>query len=227
MNMQEKESEQKSAGIRAAFDRFILENFHPCIMARGMFERKKVDFHVYPDFGSKTTAKAILCDVKKYLERYDFTGRNFQTFMAVFDDHSVTSEKIFEEKLWQQLQYIHDVDDEPWDPEVSHDPDHKNFSFSVGGRAFYIVGLHPHSSRIARRSPYPAMTFNLHYQFEKMREIGIYTNVKNKIRERDTTLQGNINPMLKDFGEEREVLQYSGRQLDEHWKCPFKYTKNH
>lgn len=223
--MKNKEHIRESATIRAAFDHFILEKFHPCVMARGMFSQDKVDFHVYDDFGSRETAKAILRDVQKYVQDYDFTGRNFQAFMAVFDDDSVTSEELFEEKLWQQLQYIHEVDEEPWDPLVSHDPDDKNFSFSIGGKAFYIVGLHPHSSRKARQSPYPAMTLNLHYQFEKMRELGIFTDVRNKIRKRDMSLQGGINPMLKDFGEESEALQYSGRQLDEQWKCPFKYSK--
>ncbi len=190
-------------------------------MAQGMFSRNKVDFHVYSVLGSKQTAQAILRDVRKYLRGYDFTARNFQTFVAVFDDKSITSETIFEEKLWRQLQYLHDIDDSPWDPEVSHDPEDNNFSFSIGGKAFYIIGLHPHSSRKARQSPYPAMTLNLHYQFEKMRELGIYSKVRNKIRERDALLQGEINPMLKDFGEESEARQYSGRQVDEHWKCPF------
>ncbi len=216
----------KTSEIRTAFKQYVLESFHPCVMAQGMFKQNKVDFHVYFEFGSKKTAKDILGDVKKYLRTYDFTARNFKTFMAVFDDAGVTSEKIFEEKLWQQLQHIHELDDEPWDPTVSHDPEHKNFSFSIGGKAFYVVGLNPYSSRKARQSPYPAMTLNLHYQFEKMRELGIFTNVRDKIRQRDISLQGDINPMLKDFGEESEALQYSGRHLDEQWKCPFKYLKN-
>ena len=219
------DEEQKSSTIRAAFKHFILESFHPCLMARGMFQQDKVDFHVYAELGSPRTAQALLGDIQKYLQGYDFTARNFQTFMAVFDDASITSEKIFEERLWLQLQHIHELDEQPWDPAVSHDPSDKNFSYSVGGRAFYIVGLNPHSSRKARQSPYPAITFNLHYQFEKMREMGIFTDVRNKIRARDMELQGDINPMLKDFGEESEALQYSGRQLDEHWQCPFQYNK--
>lgn len=217
---------QRTSSIRAAFNHFILDGSHPCVMAQGMFNRNNVDFHIYSALGSIETAQAILRDVKKYLHSYDFTARNFQTFMAVFDDKSVTSETIFEKKLWEQLQYLHDLDDSPWDPVVSHDPEDKNFSFSIGGKAFYIVGLHPHSSRKARQSPYPAMTLNLHYQFEMMRELGIFSEVRNKIRERDALLQGDINPMLKDFGEESEALQYSGRHVDKHWQCPFTYKKS-
>jgi FPC/CPF motif-containing protein YcgG len=51
--------------------------------------------------------------------------------------------------------------------------------------------------------------------------MGVYHKVRNKIRERDIALQGNINPVLEDFGERSEARQYSGRQVESNWKCPF------
>ena len=44
---------------------------------------------------------------------------------------------------------------QPWDPRVSDDPANPHFAFSVGGTAFFVVGLHPQASRIARRTPCP------------------------------------------------------------------------
>ena len=123
--------------------------------------------------------------------------------------------------LWKQLQLLHEADDQEWDKSVSNDPENSNFSFSLAGKAFYMVGMHPHSSRKARQSPVPALAFNLHWQFEKLREMGTYQTVRDKIRERDTELQGDINPMLQDFGENSEARQYSGRKVDGDWKCPF------
>ena len=38
-----------------------------------------------------------------------------------------------------------------WDPSVSEDPDDPLFSFSFGGHALFVVGLHPQSSRLSRR----------------------------------------------------------------------------
>jgi FPC/CPF motif-containing protein YcgG len=145
--------------------------------------------------------------------------------MAVFKDQDSFSETQFETALWKQLELLHDIDNEDWDPEVSDNPEDKNFSFSIAGKAFYIVGLHPNSSRKARQSPYPAIAFNLHWQFEKLREMGAFNTVRNKIRERDIELQGNINPMLEDFGENSEARQYSGRKVEEEWKCPFHRKK--
>ena len=145
--------------------------------------------------------------------------------MAVFKDQDSFSETQFETALWKQLEFLHDIDNEDWDPEVSDNPEEKNFSFSIAGKAFYMVGVHPNSSRKARQSPYPAIAFNLHWQFEKLREMGAFNTVRDKIRERDIELQGNINPMLEDFGENSEARQYSGRKVEEEWKCPF-HRKN-
>jgi uncharacterized protein len=58
-----------------------------------------------------------------------------------------------------------------------------------------------------------------------LREMGSYHTVRDKIRDRDTQLQGNINPMLEDFGESSEAKQYSGRKVGEEWKCPFLNSK--
>ncbi|UJH89902.1 YqcI/YcgG family protein [Antarcticibacterium sp. 1MA-6-2] len=207
--------------IHNEFKNFILEKNHPCVMAQTVFTMDKVDFHVYENFGSKNTSAKILRDIKTYLSRYDFESNDFLTFFAVFKDRKKYTEEQFEELLWKQLQFLHELDEQPWDPAVSSDPANKDFSFSINGKAFYMVGLHPNSSRMARQSPYPALAFNLHWQFERLREMGTYQTVRDKIRERDTELQGSTNPMLEDFGASSEAKQYSGRKVGEEWKCPF------
>lgn len=216
-------SEEKH--IKKQFKNFVIEDNHPCLMAQTVFSMDHVDFHSYDNFGSIQTARKILIDLKKYIENYDFESNEFFTFIAAFKGRKDFTEEQFEKLLWKQLQFLHEVDDAVWDPAVNKDPEHENFSFSLGGKAFYMVGLHPNSSRKARQSPYPAIAFNLHWQFEKLREMGTYHTVRDKIRERDTELQGNINPMLEDFGKSSEVKQYSGRKVGEEWKCPFLNSK--
>lgn len=204
---------------------FILEQDHPCVMAQSVFGQKQVDFHTYEALGTKETGEKILADLKLYLNSYDFKSNEFFTFIAAFPHEKISSETEFENALWQQLQAIHDVDDRDWDPEVSSDKDSSHFSFSIAGKAFYIVGMHPNSSRKARQSPFPVLVFNLHWQFEQLREMGAYENVRNKIRERDRALQGDNNPMLEDFGSKSEARQYSGKKVTEDWKCPFHHKK--
>lgn len=207
------------------YDNFILENDHPCLMAQTVFSMDQVDFHEYGNFGSIETAHLILKDLRQYVEKYNFDSNDFLTFMAVFKGRKEYSEEEFEELLWQQLQYLHEEDNFPWDPSVKPDPENPDFSFSLIGKAFYIVGMHPNSSRKARQAPYPTLVFNLHWQFERLREMNTYQKVRDKIRERDSELQGSINPMLEDFGERSEARQYSGRKVGDEWKCPFLHKK--
>ena len=48
--------------------------------------------------------------------------------------------------------------------------------------------------------------------------------MQHAIRERETVLQGNVNPMLSEFGEESEARQYSGREVSDEWAAPFPHA---
>jgi hypothetical protein len=109
-----------------------------------------------------------------------------------------------------------------YDSRVSKNPVSSEFSFSIKGEAFYIIGLHPLSSRLSRQFKYPTLVFNPHDQFESLRQNGKYNSMKSVVRKRDVALSGTINPMLKDFGIVSEVFQYSGKQYEDSWKCPLK-----
>nr|WP_089663291.1 guanitoxin biosynthesis heme-dependent pre-guanitoxin N-hydroxylase GntA [Christiangramia echinicola] len=207
--------------IEKRFKNWILQEDHPCIMAQTVFSQKAFRINNYGELGDVNNVRKLLKDINHYVENYDFTSNDFQTLIAVFPDSEITCEDEFELLLWKQLSDLARADNKTWDAEVSNDPENENFSFSLGGRAFYIVGMHPESSRIARKSPYPSIAFNLHHQFEKLREMGVYHNVRDKIRERDKNLQGSINPVLQDFGERSEARQYSGKATEEEWTCPF------
>jgi hypothetical protein len=143
------------------------------------------------------------------------------------------TEVAFDQFFWQRLQALSNLDSEKYayDQRVSDDPGSENFSFSLKSEAFFIIGLHPASSRPARKFKYPTIVFNPHAQFEKLRKLGQYQKMQNIIRKRDTALAGGINPMLTDFGTASEVYQYTGQQLDNNWTCPLHInhgsTKHH
>ncbi len=208
------------------FENFIIKNDHPCVMAQSVVRQEHFEFRVYGELGGAENVEPLLYDLGAYLEDYDFDAPEFFTFVAVFKGDQYFTEEEFEERLWQQLQLLHEADNENWDSTVSTNPDSPEFSFSLLGSAFYIVGMHPNSSRIARQSPSPTLVFNLHHQFEKLRELGGYTSTRDTIRERDQALQGSINPMVADFGQDKEAPQYSGRMVDSNWKCPFHQNKS-
>ncbi|WP_235982224.1 guanitoxin biosynthesis heme-dependent pre-guanitoxin N-hydroxylase GntA [Gelidibacter maritimus] len=213
--------------IESEYRNFILRDKHPCIMANAMFKLNNYHLKIFDDMTSDAVVHPILNAIETYLEHYDFESNDFESLILCFKENHFNSELDFENALWNLLQKLHDADDSEWDSEVSNDAEDPNFSFSLKGNAFYIVGMHPNSSRLARRAPYCTVVLNLHWQFERLREMGTYQTIKKRIRRRDKKLQGSINPVLRDFGTDSESKQYSGRAVEKHWKCPFHAKTEH
>lgn len=198
----------------------ILGPEYPCLGARSVFKRERATVVLHDDLEAPETARRLLEQLREYAVTVD-PEEGFVSFVAGFRGPEVRDEKHFEEMLWGLLQRLHDVDEQPWAPEVSADPNDPHFAFSVAGTPFFIVGLHPKASREARRMPLPVLVFNLHEQFESLREEGGFERMRDTIRRRDEELQGSINPMVSDHGETSEARQYSGRKLEKAWEAPF------
>lgn len=207
----------------SAIKDFIADRAFPCVGAKSALNKDRLETAAFGALGTEQTTQALHAQLRAYAARHPDPGLQPVSFIATFSD-AATDEKTFEARLWQQLQALHALDAEhdlPWDPTVSDDPTRADFSFSVGGRAFFVVGLHPGASRLARRSPVTCLVFNFHEQFEALKASGKYVKMQEAIRERDMALQGSINPVLARFGESSEARQYSGRAVESDWKCPF------
>lgn len=214
------------ARIRTAFNEFVADVEYPCLAAKGLVHRDEYQLAVYGALGSAAATRELANDLAAFTRRAPPAGIDDEltAFVAVFAGRAPRGEPEFERRLWLQLQRLHDGDDSTprWDPAVSDDPADPRFSFSFAGCGLFVIGLHPDSSREARRFAWPALVFNPHAQFERLRERGHYARLRDCIRERDLALQGTINPNLADFGERSEARQYSGRDTtDAGWRCPF------
>ena len=209
-----------SAQLEELLSGEVLGPEYPCLGARSVFKRERATVVLHDDLEDPQTAAALLEQLREFAANAD-PDEGFLSFIAGFRGPQVRDEKHFERMLWDLLQQLHDEDDEPWAPEVSANPEDPHFAFSVGGTPFFIVGLHPHASREARRMPLPVLVFNLHEQFEELRTTGGFERMRDAIRRRDEQLQGSINPMVSDHGQSSEARQYSGRELEEDWTAPF------
>jgi uncharacterized protein len=209
----------KGGALIENFRSFIDARTFPCVGAKSALNRDRIEFAIFERLGSVDSARVLQNILAGFSARHPNPGINPISFVAIFREQ-VAGEDEFHRQLWAQLQAVHDLDSEeyPWAPDVSEDAHSAEFSFSVASRAFFVVGLHPRCSRLARRSSHPTLVFNFHGQFEALREAGRYEKLQEAIRERDTALQGNINPMLARFGDGSEARQYSGRAGGE---CPF------
>lgn len=202
---------------------FIQAESYPCLAAKAAFHTASYRTGIYPVLAHEQVTEGLCRDLIQFVREKPHIKGPFTSFLAVFESPFPADEKEFEQLLWKQLSLLDARSKQfyAWNKEVSAIPEAEDFSFSFGGQAFFVVGMHPKASRLARRFSYPLLAFNPHEQFEKLKEQGLYTGMKNQIRKRDLALQGSQNPMLEDFGTASEARQYAGRKLEPGWKCPF------
>lgn len=209
--------------IHTQFRSMVLSPQYPCSGAKTAISQGTYRFGVFGSIGERSEAPFLLEALSQFVQERVEIGGEFTTFIAAFTGNPPQNQSHFTELLWNQLQYIHDIDPLEWDPSVSQDPDSPYFSFSIAKNAFFVIGMFGGSSRWSRKFAWPILVFNSHDQFEKLREKGEFDRFKQVVRNRDIKLQGCINPSLEDFGKALESRQYSGELLPSDWKCPFKH----
>ncbi len=197
----------------------------PCVGAKAALARGNLRVVTARDMHSGWNDLEIHAALLEWAHAYRRDPQGFRSLAVVFEQPLNLDEREFEQVMWRRIQSFSDKDawlGQEYDPDVSANPEDPHFSLSFGGEAFFVVGLHPNASRPARRFPRPTMVFNLHDQFEQLREQGKYERMRERILERDVALAGDTNPMLARHGEASEARQYSGRLVGEEWKCPFR-----
>lgn len=210
--------------VHEKFRAFVLHPGFSCIGARAAVNTDSYRFGIYTEMNTQATTAGLAHDLWEFVQERPAFGVDYTTFVASFVKTAVEDEREWEELLWAQLRSLHELDRKHfrWDPTVSSDPEDQGFSFSLAEHSFFVVGLHPASSRRARRFAYPTLVFNPHVQFERLRERGQFERMQQTIRARDLQLQGSLNPNLSNFGELSEARQYSGRAVEPEWRCPFR-----
>ncbi len=197
----------------------VLGPDYPCLGARAVFNRHRATVRVFDDMGGPGVAADLVTGLTAFARDTD-PDAGLASFVAAFRRPRIEDEEQFEQLLWTLLQQVYDADEQPWSREVAADPADPHFSFSVAQTPFFIVGLHPRASREARRAPLPVLVFNLHEQFQELRTSGRFDRMRDTIRRRDIELQGEVNPMVDDYGDSSEARQYSGREVGDSWVAP-------
>lgn len=212
------------------FREFLSGTDYPCLGARSVLRRSGLDVVVAPSLvdldagGGLARICAALRTAAAAAQPTDDVPP-FRSTAVVFEGPEPRTEQEFEDAMWAALSRLAAVDTEPWAGSVSSDPGDPRFGFSFAGTPFFVVGMHPHASRRARRTPSPTLVFNGHAQFEALRRAGGFERMRDTIRRRDVRWQGSVNPMMADHGAASEARQYSGRAVPEEWlpaeRCPW------
>ena len=148
-----------------AFTEIVGHRDYPCLGARSVIRRDRATVGVYGELDALATAPLLLQDLEEFASGVDL-NEGFASFIAIFRGPRIIDERHFERLLWSQLRRLHALDEAPWSEEVSADSDDVGFAFSVAGSAYFLVGMHPMASRVARRAASPILVFNLHEQLQ-------------------------------------------------------------
>ena len=217
---------QSQAELESLLNAHVAERSFPCVGAKAALAKGTLQVLACNSIDSGWDDLRIHDGLLRFAAAYKEEPTLFRSFAVIFDGPIGLTETAFEEALWRRVQSLSDKDvwrGQEYDGRVSTDPDDPHFSLSFGGEAFFVVGLHPHASRPARRFAHPTLVFNLHNQFELLRADGRYEAMRESIMTRDEAIAGSRNPMLARHGEASEARQYSGRMVDPAWRCPFNY----
>ena len=210
--------------IANEFRSFIGSQEFPCVAARHAVAAETISIMTAGDLACPFHDRAILDFIYGFIKKFRENDPAFFSVAIVFTGPGPVDEDKFETLMWNRLNALRKLDAAafPYDARVSDDPTSPEFSFSLMEEAFFVLGMHPGASRTARRSARPALVFNPHAQFEKMRQTSSYDKMKAIVRKRDTVFSGSVNPMLTDFRNKSEAFQYSGQIHTDDWQCPFK-----
>lgn len=211
--------------LASEFRSVIADRAYPCVGAKSALANGMLRIVEARDVTSGWNDLEIHRELLRWARDYRADRAGLRSLVVLFEGPFDLDERAFEEALWARVQSLADKDawqGMPYDQRVCPDPRNPHFSLSFGGEAFFVIGLHPRASRPARRFPRPALAFNLHDQFERLRADGRYERMRARIIARDMALAGSANPMLARHGEASEAAQYSGRHVEPDWQCPFR-----
>ena len=210
------------------FKDFLTNESFPCVAAKAALNREQIKCLVVDHMACPKDDRSIINFLYNFVDDYRSAETQFHSAVVIFKGPQEIDENTFDQILWMRLQSLSNIDSQnyDYDKRVDINPSSPNFSFSLKEEAFFVIGLNPSSSRLARQFKYPALVFNPHSQFEEMRIKNTYDKMKAIVRKRDLEHSGSINPMLDDFGKTSEVFQYSGMPHDSSWKCPLNIQRN-
>ncbi len=216
--------DQSRHPLAQQFMTFVGDELFPCVGAKSALAKSHLHCIVASDINSTWDDLRIHREIERFVRIAKADQSGFWSCVILFEDNLPLTEKQFERALWTRLQSWSDKDE--WlgfnaGDGVSTDIADPDFALSFAGEAFFAVGLHPGSSRLARRFGTPVIVLNPHWQFKELRATGRYDKMRTVILDRDEKVAGSINPMLAAHGSISEARQYSGRAVDESWQCPF------
>jgi uncharacterized protein len=198
--------------IKSYLRDMVGEKGFPCPFGKSIVDDEKYEATEYGSLRCPVSPGRVCDDLYKAAINLD-TGTigkdDLRSFVAFFSDKF--SDELEASKAFHKFLYgMHLYDKSKghsWSKDVSSDPRSKNFSFSIGGKSYFVPFFHPRGIG-PREAARPMILFNRHDLFESLREKGVYTKARDCIRGKIANRHGFVPELLSDFGEGLEFPSY-------------------
>ncbi|MGN9846588.1 guanitoxin biosynthesis heme-dependent pre-guanitoxin N-hydroxylase GntA [Nonomuraea sp. H19] len=209
--------------IEAQLRALVLDGPFPCLGARSAFRAGSYLFNVHSELGSPVSLRSLAADLRYFRDVRRQMG-DLYTYVASFlEPRMIRDEPSWDRLVWRVLQELHDLDDEPWDERYSTDPSRADFALSFAGLGQLVVTLYPGASRYARRFAWPTLIFNPPEQDRaKFPSDEEFLAFQDRIRLRDSRLQGSVNSSLPPTLDDPQAPGFSGAPIGPDWRCPLR-----
>lgn len=194
----------------SVFRALLLSPAFPCLGGSGLVRSGDYCFAVYDRLGAPESIEQQTTDMRRYLSGRPADTHPFTAFVAAYLAPSTRDDEQFEALMWRQLTGMEAHPTRGCDRHI-HLVDGDDPGYVFDGREFFVVGMHPASSRFSRRYPWPLLVFNALSHAQEMQKRGKHVSMSRKILERDRELQGSDNPSLHA----PQRMQFSGRAVME------------
>jgi uncharacterized protein len=199
----------------------VLDGPFPCLGARSAFRNDSYVFAVHHDLFGPDAVEAVAADLRHFAAVRLRLGRLYSCIVSFVEPRTVPDEQVWDGQVWGFLQALHDLDDTPWDPRFSADPESGDFALSFAGVGHLMLALYPGATRYARRFAWPTLVFNpLEQDTAAFADEQDFARFQHIIRERDARLQGHVNPSLPATREQSQAPGFSGAPIPDSWRCP-------
>ncbi|NQV91781.1 YqcI/YcgG family protein [Candidatus Woesearchaeota archaeon] len=203
----------------SAFEKFVNQDAFVCIMGKMAVGNGNYQFKKNGNMTHFQTA-AMLCEAlyvfieERGIAQFsneNLSKNNYISFVAEFSNQNFSCEGEAAYSLHTLLYNMHQYDKNKghrWFEGVSANPKSQDFSYCIGGEAFFIPFFHNQSAYGQRRYNHPLLVFNSHRMFQILRENGTFTKIRNKIRKKGIQEYAEVPKLLSDFGQGLEFPQY-------------------
>jgi uncharacterized protein len=221
-------------GARAALDLLSTltsrESRFPCTFAVTAALQSSLRFGFVEDPHDRDSWRVLPVILSEYLRTYRTLPRETSLIVLFGAEDRIREIGEYQDRFWEILQFLHEVDGEPWPAGIPKDVDDPYWEFSFAGTSLFVVCNTPaHQSRRSRANDNFMITFQPRSVFEGIaagtpRGDAARRTIRARLRAFDEV---EPSPRLGNYGDpdNREWRQYflPEGDTDAVAQCPFQH----